>query len=153
MRPAAATETSIRAARPEDLPAVLALLEAAALPTVEVAEWLLQFVVAESDGGLIGAAGLETHGDDGVLRSVVVDGSRRGSGLGSRLTSAVIENARERGLRALYLLTTTAPDFFPRHGFRPIDRAHASADARRSIEFREACPASATVMVLDLGSD
>ena len=54
------------------------------------------------------------------------------------------------GLRRLYLLTTTAEEYFPRYGFRRIPRESASPAARESVEFREACPASAVTMVLEL---
>jgi N-acetylglutamate synthase-like GNAT family acetyltransferase len=140
----------LRSATSSDLSAVLRLIEAAGLPAAGVAEHLTGFVVAESGGRLEGVAGLEVHGHDGVLRSVAVDPSSRGRGLGRRLTERVLASARAAGLRRLYLLTTTAEGWFPRYGFRPIAREDASAAVRASVEFREACPASAVAMVLDL---
>lgn len=140
----------LRKARPEELAAVDGLLAAAGLPTVGVAEALDGFVVAEEADALVGVAGLEVHGDEGVLRSVAVAPSRRGSGVGARLTEAVLESARDAGLRRVWLLTTTAEGYFPRHGFRPAEREAASAAVRQSVEFREACPASAVAMVLEL---
>jgi N-acetylglutamate synthase-like GNAT family acetyltransferase len=140
----------LRSASAADLPAVEALLSAAGLPLAGVAEAVHRFVVAEDDAGLVGVAGLEVHGEDGVLRSVAVAPSRRGEGLGRRLTERVLESARVAGLRRLYLLTTTAEEYFPRYGFRPIPRESASPAARESVEFREACPASAVTMVLEL---
>ena len=142
----------LRAATPADLDAVLALLVASDLPEAGVAEHLGDFLVAEDGGRLVGVAGIEVHGRDGVLRSVVVDPDRRGTGLGGRLTESALAVARYRGLRRLYLLTTTAEDYFPRHGFRRIERAAAPPNVRQSVEFREACPASAVAMALDLGA-
>lgn len=142
---------SIRSARPEDETGVLLLLREAGLPTDEVGEWLPRYVVAEEGGEIVGVAGLEVHGDDGVLRSVVVEPSRQGSGLGGRLAATIIASARQAGLRRLYLLTTTAESYFPRHGFRPIPRDEASPAVRESVEFQEACPDSAVAMVLELG--
>lgn len=128
----------------------MALLEASHLPTDEVGEWLERYIVAEENGEIVGVAGLEVHGGDGVLRSVAVEVSRRGGGLGGRLAATVIATARSAGLRRLYLLTTTAEHFFPRYGFRRIDRTAASTEVQASVEFREACPESAIAMVLDL---
>ncbi|MDX1674085.1 MAG: arsenic resistance N-acetyltransferase ArsN2 [Longimicrobiales bacterium] len=142
---------SIRSARPEDEVGVLGLLAEAGLPTDEVREWLPRYIVAEAGGRIVGVAGLEVHGSDGVLRSVVVDPSHRGEGLGGRLAATVIAKARQAGLRRLYLLTETAEDYFPRHGFRRVDRSEVSAPVKESVEFREACPDSAVAMVLDLG--
>lgn len=143
-------DAEIRGVRPQDLPPVLDLLRASGLPTAGVAEHFAAFLVATDSGSVCGVAGLEIHGRDGVLRSLAVRPSRRGRGIGGRLTERVIAAARDAGLRRVYLLTTTAEGYFPRHGFRPIARDRVSEAARRSIEFREACPESAAAMVLEL---
>lgn len=143
----------LRPATPADLAGVLRILEAAGLPTAGAAEHLSGFVVAEAAGVLVGVGGLEVHGRDGVLRSVVVVPDRQGDGLGRRLTARVLETARARGLRRVYLLTTTADAYFPRFGFRRVPRGEASPEVRGSVEFRDACPASATAMALDLNVD
>ncbi len=119
------------------------------MPGAGVAEHLPGFVVAEEGEALLGVAGVETHGRDGVLRSVAVVAGRRGTGLGGELTRRALAGAREGGLRRLYLLTTTAEEYFPRFGFRRIERSAAPPDVQQSVEFREACPASAVAMVLD----
>lgn len=140
----------VRSAHTADFDAVCALLRASDLPLAGVPESLEGFLVAEADGVVVGVAGLEVHGRDGVLRSVAVAADRRGHGLGARLTASVLDRARERGVRDVYLLTTTADAWFPRHGFRSIGREAASPEVAESIEFREACPASAVAMVLEL---
>lgn len=145
-----ANGVEFREAGVSDLPGVEALLSGAGLPTAGVGEALGGFVVAEVDGRMVGVAGLEVHGGDGVLRSVAVDASQRGQGVGAALTERVIERARAAGLGRLYLLTTTADGYFPRHGFRRTTREAATEEIRNSIEFREACPASAVAMVLEL---
>jgi amino-acid N-acetyltransferase len=104
-------------------------------------------VVAEFGGRIVGVAGLETHGTDGLLRSVAVADDWRGRGLGGTLTRAIVDAARRHGLIHLYLLTETATDFFPRFGFCPIRREDASQAIRASEEFHDLCPASSTVMV------
>ena len=150
LRMMGAKGVAIRPASPLDLVGVERLLGAVDLPLAGVREAIGGFVVAEAGGELAGVAGLEVHGEDGVLRSVAVAESYRGVGLGARLTEAVVERARAAGLSRLYLLTTTAESYFPRHGFRRIERAEASESVQASVEFREACPASAVAMVLDL---
>lgn len=141
---------ALRPARPSDEAAIHTLLIDAGLPTTGVRESLHHFIVAEAAGRLVGVAGLEVHGSDGVLRSVAVAAAMRGQGLGGRLTDRVLEEARSEGLGRVYLLTTTAESYFPRHGFRRIERSDASAAVQRSVEFRDACPASAVAMVVDL---
>ena len=140
----------IRAAGPEDAAAVRRLLTDAALPLDGVPADLAHFLVAERDGTVIGAIGLEPYGDAALLRSAVVALEVRGTGLGERLVQALLDDARTSGARELVLLTTTAETWFPRFGFARIDRAAAPAALHASEEFRGACPASAVVMSLRL---
>lgn len=143
----AGARAAVRAARAGDLGPVLARLRAASLPEEGVAEALGGFVVAEDDGGIVGAAGVERYGRDALLRSVVVAPEWRGRGLGAALVEGALRAARDGGARAVYLLTTTAEGYFPRHGFRAIPRAEVPKAVRESVEFRSACPESAVVMV------
>ncbi len=137
---------SLRSARPDDLAAVARLLTASNLPLDGVAEALSDFVVAEAGDALVGVAGLEVCGDHALLRSVAVDPAWRAHGIGRALVTRVISDAEARGIRGLYLLTTTAERYFPSFGFRPIGREAVPDDVRATAEFRGACPASATVM-------
>jgi len=149
--PADHSELSIRPATPADLASIESLLSANQLPTVGVADSLPDFAVAESNGRLVGVAGLERCGEEyALLRSAAVDAEWRGRGVGRRLVEGVIADARTRGLRTLYLLTTTAEKYFPTFGFAPISRDAVPAEVRGTAEFTDACPASATVMALPL---
>ena len=140
----------IRPATAADAPAVLALLEGSALPTDGVEPHLADFLVAERDGEVRGVAGVERYADGWLLRSVAVADTERGQGLGARLTTRALEAAALAGAPSVYLLTTTAEGYFPRHGFRRIGRDSVPASVRASVEFTGACPSTATVMVLDL---
>jgi amino-acid N-acetyltransferase len=128
-----------------DVPAVRTLLLGARLP-IEGFEDGLPFVVARKDGMVVGSAALEEYSSGALLRSVAVAEGLRGSGIGQRLAGAAIDLAGRRGHRAIYLLTTTAADFFPRFGFSVIDRADVPAEVKQSVEFTSACPESAVVM-------
>ena len=136
----------VRAATPGDLATVEQLLSASDLPLDGVREALGTFVVAEAGSDIVGVAGLEVCGHDALLRSVAVLPEWRSHGLGRTLVTRVIADAESRGLRALYLLTTTAERYFPRFGFRTIGRDAVPQELRETAEFRDACPASATVM-------
>lgn len=140
------TQAALRAPRPSDLPAVEALLATAELTTAGVAAAFADFVVAEQGGGVVGAAGVERYGDYGLLRSVVVAPAARDGGLGALLVRALTDASRARGVRELWLLTTTADRYFPRFGFAVAERSAVPAPLLQSAEFRGACPASAVVM-------
>ncbi|HXJ29321.1 MAG TPA: arsenic resistance N-acetyltransferase ArsN2 [Gemmatimonadales bacterium] len=141
---------SIEPATPADLPAILDLLASHRLPEAEVGQHIGTALVAREGGRVAGCAVVEPYSTAGLLRSVAVAQSLRGLGLGISLTEAAVELARSRGIQALYLLTETAADFFPRFGFRPVTRDKVAPAVRQSIEFTEACPASAVAMVKDL---
>jgi N-acetylglutamate synthase-like GNAT family acetyltransferase/SAM-dependent methyltransferase len=144
----------MRPARPADGHAVRGLLEAADLPADYAEEALSDgYVVAESAGALIAAAGVEVHGEHGLLRSVVVAPDARGRGIGETLVRDRIEWARARSLRSLYLLTTTAPDFFARLGFARVSRESAPPAVQASSEFATICPSTAITMVLPLEAE
>ena len=137
----------IRPAVASDLPAIEALLTASGLPLDGVAGALDGFVIAEDSSGIVGTAALERCRENALLRSVAVSPEWRGRGVGGALVERVLRDARRRGTEALYLLTTTAEHYFPSFGFTVVARDAVPADVRETDEFRDACPASATVMM------
>lgn len=94
----------------------------------------------------VAVAGLELHGASALLRSVAVEPDWRGSGLARQLIDRHLSEAHERDVQDIYLLTTTAEHYFPRLGFACIGRCDVPVQVEESVEFREACPASAVVM-------
>jgi amino-acid N-acetyltransferase len=144
-------EAALRVATDADLPAIQQLLAASGLPTSGVAGALRGFVVAESNKEIVGVVGLERCCEEyALLRSTAVAPDWRGTGLGRRLVTHAIAEAESRGIKALYLLTTTAERYFPSFGFVRTQRDAVPDEVKQSVEFREACPASATVMTLEL---
>jgi N-acetylglutamate synthase-like GNAT family acetyltransferase len=139
---------SLRQANPADWPAVEALLNANQLPLAGAHEHLSTFVVAESGRELVGCAGVEPRGDVALLRSVAVAPGLHRQGIGREMVALVLQEARRRNFKAIYLLTTTARDYFRHLGFTPADRESAPKALQQSAEFQGACPASADLMVL-----
>jgi amino-acid N-acetyltransferase len=143
----------VRRAEEADLERVLGLIREAGLPVAGVAEWFEHFVVAEVGSQVVGAAGIEHYGASALLRSVVVRPDWKGKRLGVALVAAALERAGEAGAREAYLLTTTAERWFPRLGFVVTQRNEVPEAVRSSVEFVEACPASAVVMRRELVAD
>ena len=137
----------IEAAHPDDFDTVLALLAQSGLPEAGLREHRDGLFVARIDGELVGSAALELYGEYALLRSVAVDPVHRSQGVGRCLTDAALLFARAHDVRRVYLLTTTAPDYFDRLGFELVDRAAVPAAVQASAEFRIACPASARAMI------
>jgi amino-acid N-acetyltransferase len=137
-------------ARGHDLAPALELLRRWELPEKGVADGFGHYFVVRDDMQLVGLAGLEIHGENGLLRSVVVDPDHRGQGLAEALVDAVVERAQKLRLRTLYLLTTTARDYFGERGFLDCARDQAPEAIRSSWEFSTGCPTTSAFMKRDL---
>jgi amino-acid N-acetyltransferase len=143
--------TTLRPATQADQGPVRELLTNAALPLEGLEDFFPDgYVVAEVEGRVVGATGIEIHDENGLLRSAIVAPEWQGRGIGRRLTEERLSWAGRRGLRAVYLLTTTAAGYFPRVGFLPIGRDEVPAGIRTSREFASTCPSTAAVMRLIL---
>lgn len=139
--------TDVRGARAADLGDVQRLLREAALPADDLdARALEYFFVAQSHDGIVGAVGLVPAGTDALLRSLVVAPAARGAGLGQDLCGMAEAHARENGVRQLWLLTTTAAEFFAARAYERAAREAAPAAIREHAEFAALCPASAICM-------
>lgn len=139
-------QATIDRARPDDLQEVLALLTENHLPLDGLTDHLATTLVARHDGRIVGSAALEVYPEGALLRSVAVAPRLQHQRLGRALTDAAISLAEERHLPAVYLLTTTAAEYFPKFGFTRVERADVPSSVKGSIEFTSACPASAVVM-------
>lgn len=136
------------AAHPEDLPGVQQLLTGANLPIEGIeTQFPMAYVVHRHGDAVVGVAGLERHGTAGLLRSVAVLPSHRGTGMGRELVGNRLRRARELGLLEVFLLTTTAAPYFARFGFARVERASAPVVLLESLEFTTLCPSSAACMV------
>jgi amino-acid N-acetyltransferase len=113
-------------------------------------EHLEHFFFVGSDGSPTGLVGLELYGADALLRSLAVAENARGKGLGSTLIDHAEQYAASKGVRSLYLLTTTAEGFFKRLGYERIERSNAPSSIGRTREFAGLCPASSALMLKSL---
>ena len=100
----------IRRMKPEDIPAAAELeRKYFSLPWSEKmleeslgkSDYL--FLAAEKDGKIVGYAGMLRVLDEGDVTNIVVDASCRGCGIGSALTSALLEEGEKLGMNAFTL--------------------------------------------------
>ena len=147
----AAAPLAISEPRLDEMPALLALLDECALPIADLeARHLPAFLLCRDDARPIAAAGLESCGEALLLRSLAVAPAYRRRGLAARLLEALEERARSLRREQVFLLTTSAQDFFASRGFQPVARSSVPAAIAESAQFRCLCPASATCMVKNL---
>jgi amino-acid N-acetyltransferase len=140
----------LRTATPADEGEIRALLRSAGLPADDVATGAQEYVLARDGARLVGTVGLEVVGPDALVRSLAVVPDRRRRGVAHALHERALERARRRGVRALYLLTTTAERYAASKGFERIDRAEVPSGILALPQFRALCPASAVCMRLRL---
>lgn len=134
------------------MPAVLALLQSAGLPTADLSSaQQLQLWVLQSDS-LQGVIALEHFGTEALLRSLAVAPECRQQGLGHQLVARLEHDAKAAGIKQLILLTETAQAFFRTLDYQVIDRQSVSEALKQSAEFRSLCPASAVCMKKTLHS-
>jgi amino-acid N-acetyltransferase len=145
-------DVTVETAMPDDRPAIVELVSRCHLPTEGLSQHIATAVVARLDGRLVGCAVVESYADGALLRSVAVDPSARGTGLGQRVVGAALDSAARLGARDVFLLTTTAERFFPRFGFTAVERRHVPAGVQQSEEFHGSVCASATAMHVRLAS-
>jgi amino-acid N-acetyltransferase len=117
------------------------------LPVEDVDLDLLQhFIRARGAAGLAGVVGLQPLDHAALLRSLAVAPDQRGLGVGSRLCDEAEALARAGKVTDLYLLTSTAADWFAARGYVRVERSALPQAVRETSEFRDLCPASAVAM-------
>ncbi len=115
----------IRKASITDPPAIAAIVNDFAsreqmLPRAlsEIYEALRDFYVCEEDGKIVGCAALHIAWEGlGEVRSLAVARDQQGKGIGTQLIEVCLREARELGIRRVFVLTYS-PAFFRRFGFR-----------------------------------
>ncbi|QMU26517.1 arsenic resistance N-acetyltransferase ArsN2 [Adhaeribacter radiodurans] len=140
------TLNTIQLATTADRAAIVDLLESLHLPTVDLPVTLDNFVIAKDKETVVGCGGLELYGSIALLRSLAVATHLQGQGLGNLLYRAALDLALEKGIQEVYLITTTAADFFLKQDFRKVERAQVPTVIQQTAQFTSVCPTSATIM-------
>ena len=118
----------IRPARTADVRAIRRLVDTYApdrrllsKATVTLYEAVPEFVVGELDGEIVGCGAVHVMWEDlAEVRTVAVDPSLRGQGVGSVMPQHLVQRARDLGVKRVFCLTFET-EFFGRHGFVEID--------------------------------
>ena len=143
-------ESSFAFASPEDLKAIVRMLRECGLPREDIHKHLSGLIVAKNDGRLLGTIALEVYSQAGLLRSLAVAPAHRNLGLGRALYERIVAYAQLRGVTTLYLLTTTASEYFSKLGFQVLDRSRVPAEIGATEEFRSLCPGTAVCLAKKL---
>ncbi len=124
-----------------------AALVRAGLPVDDVESEGPMFWRFERDDVPVGFAGIEIHGTDALLRSIVTLPPLRLRGVGAALVAIMETEARGRGASAIYLVARDGDSFFARLGYAPCPRDAVPPAIAATAPFARACPPPATAMV------
>ena len=132
----------------QSLAGMLSLLKSNKLPFQDVKlESGLFISYHDENGEIIGSGGLEFYSVYALLRSVAVDKTQRGKAFGKEIVTDLLNRAKSRSIKEIYLLTETAHAFFLKQGFSDISRHDVPVEVKTSSEFGSICGVSAVCMV------
>jgi amino-acid N-acetyltransferase len=138
--------SNIRPATAADYNQLIGLLQAESLPVVDIDTGLPHFFVATESPVIVAGIGMEHYGEAALLRSMVTAPAYRGRGLASALIDTLFDYARKKGVRTVYIVTTTAEMYFLEKGFEKIERSSVDRQVLQSAEFNGLCPSTAAIM-------
>ena len=121
------------------------LLQKHKLPVIDIDEDKLLYLLLDGER-IIGTVGLEIFEDCALLRSVSIIKEDQGKGYGKFMNEEIEKYAKESGINCMYLLTTSAKNFFDKQGYCVINREDSPASVKQTAEFTSLCPSSAVVM-------
>ncbi len=120
----------IRPAKTSDVKKIRAIVDTYAVErkllskeTVTLFESVQEFVVAESDGEVVGCGALHVLWEDiAEVRTVAVVEQMHGKGVGHLILENILDRAKEVGVKKVFCLTFETK-FFGSHGFKEIQGA------------------------------
>jgi N-acetylglutamate synthase-like GNAT family acetyltransferase len=128
--------------------AVHSALNKAGLPADDVLAPEHLFWRFETDDEMpVGFGGLELHGPDALLRSIVTLPPMRRRGVGTAIVGQIEAEATIAKCAAIWLRTRDAVSFFERLGYGRCDRGEVPAAIRGTAEFATLGPEDAALMV------
>ncbi len=137
---------------------VRAILSAAGMTTDGIESPAACYLVAWFGAEPIGAIGVETRLDAGLLRSLIVVDAMRRRGIGAELIAAARKAAHTRGARTLYTFTNGECEYLRRLGFvaARVDELVEALSGVPQVEYYRSRPAELarqTAWRLDISND
>jgi len=120
---------NVRSAKILDVPTINALISSYAevdrmlfRSMADIYENLQTFIVAELDNKIVGCCALEVVWSDlAEIKSLAIDESYKGKGIGTELVAAAVEQAVKLGVPKVFALTLEQ-GFFEKSGFAIVEK-------------------------------
>jgi amino-acid N-acetyltransferase len=159
----AASQVTLRRAVLDEVDAIHALISAhvgehSLLPrsVAEIVRSIDDWILAVDDGRAVGCGSLISLTRDlAEVRSLVVEDTYQGNGLGGRLVQALVGLAYERRIPYVFALTTRV-SFFERQGFWAVSRARFPLKIWRDClrcPLKLRCNETTVLRVLEVGRE
>lgn len=130
-----------------DITALTTLLSECSLPVSDLKlNEHCQFFGSYGGAHLEACVGVELLASAALLRSLAVAPSKRNSGYGALLVTHAEAFIRSKHIQSIYLLTTTASDYFTLMGYSLCSRDDVPAAIKATSQYSLVCPDSATVL-------
>ena len=121
--------STVRKARLSDVPVLFKLVnqyaqENVTLPRAlpDLYENIWEFTVAELEGRVVACGALQIYSEElAEIRSLCVDSNCKAGGIGRAVTSELVREAKQFGLKRVFALTLV-PGFFSKMGFYRVER-------------------------------
>lgn len=126
------------------------LLLSSNLPTSDLNNAPIHFFGMKKNNKLIVTGALEVYGNNAVLRSVAVSNNFQNNGYGKQIVRYLEEVALEMKISHLFLLTTSAENFFKKLKYLPIQRHSCPPKILSSSQFTDICPQSSVCLFKNL---
>ncbi len=133
-----------------DYPSIKELLTQAELPVPDTSDKPVQFLVARKERAVIACIGWESYGFRVLLRSLAVEGTCRGQGIGLSIVNEALSRLKKQGYAEAYLLTVDATGFASSAGFSEFNSGQLPESMQTAGQIASGCCKQATCMFKDL---
>ena len=141
-----AATRQIKKAQSQEYGSSIEFLRNKQLPAEDIDTNKIRFFISFTENEIAGTIGLEIYESIALLRSMATDPVYRNRGVAPSLLEALIEYAKKKEVKELYLLTETAEAFFHKRGFLKINREEAPQEIKQSTEVSHICSFSVVLM-------
>ena len=141
---------NLKPAETVQLEEIQKLLKNSGLPFEDINNHLNNFLCMMNNEEIIAVGGMEIYDDVSLLRSLAVTEGKRNEGLGQLIYFALIEHAKTKNIKSIYLLTETAEKFFIKNGFTKVERNIIPETIKNTYEYKKLCAESAIVLMKNI---
>lgn len=141
---------NLKPAETVQLEEIQKLLQNSRLPFEDIGTHLQNFLCMMNKEEIIAVGGFEIYDEIALLRSLAVTEAKRNEGFGQIIYSALIDHAKTKNIKTIYLLTETAEKFFLKNGFLKVERNIIPETIKNTYEYKKLCAESAIVLMKNI---